>query len=135
VLRSVAAISLVYDLSAGLGLLLLRAPLGRLIPAFAALVGPSPLLADLLGLFLTSVGIGYLLPYRQPVAFRSYIWIFGVALKTAGAAAFLLDYAARSASPLMLLFAASDGAVAALSLVALVSGPGGSTGKSESPRR
>ena len=58
-IRTVAALSLVYDLSAGLGLLLLRAPLARLIPAFAALVGPSPLLADLLGLFLTAVGAGY----------------------------------------------------------------------------
>jgi hypothetical protein len=135
VIRTVAAISLVYDLSAGLALLLLRAPIATLVPTFAALVGPAPLLGDLLGIFLTSVGMGYLLPYREPDVYRSYMWIFGVALKTAGAAAFLLDYVIRHASPLMLLFAASDGAVAVLSLAALVSGPGGSRDKSESRRR
>jgi hypothetical protein len=133
-IRAVAAVSLVYDLSAGVALLLLRAPITGRVPPLATLLGPSPVLGDLLGLFLTAVGIGYLLPYRQPLVYRPYLWIFGVALKTAGAAAFLLDYVMRSASPLMLLFAASDGAVAALSLVALVNDAGGNTDKLGFPR-
>jgi hypothetical protein len=133
-LRTVAAISLVYDLSAGVALLLLRGPIGRLVPPLAALLGPSPVLGDLLGLFLTAVGIGYVLPYREPLAYRSYMWIFGVALKTAGAAAFLLDHVTRGGSALMLLFAASDGVVAALSLVALVSDAGGNRDRLGFPR-
>jgi hypothetical protein len=119
VLKAAAAISLVYDLSAGLALLFLRGPLVALIPALAARVNPAPLLTDLLGLFLICVGLGYLLPYRQSELFRSYFWIFGVALKTAGAAAFAFDYSTREPSPLILLFALSDGAVALLTLIAL----------------
>ena len=133
-LRTVAAISFVYDLSAGLTLLLLRGPAVSLLPALAALLTPSPLLANLLGLFLTCVGVGYLLPYRQPQTYRSYLWIFGVALKTAGAIAFMLDYWTRSGAGLMLFFAACDGAVAALTFAALVSGRGGNTGRAGFPR-
>jgi hypothetical protein len=135
VIKAVAAISLVYDLSAGLSLLLLRAPMAGLVPPLAALLNPSPVLGDLLGLFLICVGIGYLLPYRQPDVYRSYLWIFGVALKTAGAVAFLADYWARSALPMMLLFAASDGGMAALSLLALVTGRAGNTSRAGFPRR
>ena len=121
-LRAVAAISLVYDLSAGLALLILRGPAVSLIPALDALLGPAPLLGDILGIFLTCVGLGYLLPYRQPALYRGYLWIFGVALKSAGAAAFVVDYAWRGSSALILLFALSDGLIAALTLAALVSG-------------
>ena len=118
-MKAVAALSLVYDLSAGLALLLLRRAIIGLVPPLATLLGPAPLLADLLGIFLTCVGIGYLLPYRAPADHRMYLWIFGVALKTAGAAAFALDYAMRGSSALMLLFAASDAVMAGLSLLAL----------------
>jgi len=131
VLRAVAAISLVYDLSAGATLLLLRPIVTSLVPPLAALLGPSPVLGDLLGIFLTSVGIGYALPYRDPARYRSYFWIFGVALKTGGAIAFVTDYAWRSASALMLFFAFCDGFVAALTLLALVSGRGGTTDTAE----
>ena len=134
-IKPVAAISLVYDLSAGLALLLLRGTVVSLVPALGALLTPSPLLGDLLGIFLTCVGLGYMLPFKQPARYRSYLWIFGVALKTAGAAAFVLDYWRRASPVLMLLFAASDGAVAALSLAALLSDRGGNTDRAESPMR
>lgn len=134
-IKPVAAISFVYDLSAGLTLLLLRGPAVSLVPGLAPLLTPAPLLADLLGLFLTCVAAGYLLPYRQPQAYRSYMWIFGVALKTAGAIVFLADYRTPSASALMPLFAASDGALAVLTLAALVSDRGGSKGRAECPPR
>jgi hypothetical protein len=135
VVKAVAAVSLVYDLTAGLALLLLRGPIVRLIPTLATVLTASPVLADLLGIFLTCVGLGYLLPYRQPHLFRSYLWIFGVALKTAGAAAFVLDYAWRGSAALMLLFALSDAAVAALTLVALVSDRGGTRDRAGFPTR
>lgn len=130
-LRAVAAISLVYDLSAGATLLLLRPLVTSFVPPLAALLGPSPVLGDLLGIFLTSVGFGYALPYRDPDRNRWYLWIFGVGLKTAGAIAFAIDYAWRSASALMLFFAFCDGFVAALTLFALVSGRGDTTGTAE----
>jgi hypothetical protein len=47
----------------------------------------------------------------------------GPGLKGAGAAAFLLDYALRGSPRSFLLFAASDGALALLTLVALVRTP------------
>ena len=134
-IKTVAAISLVYDLSAGLALLLLRGTVVSLVPALAAFLTPAPVLADLLGIFLTCVGLGYVLPYQQPARYRSYLWIFGVALKTAGAAAFVLDYWRRGAPALMLLFAASDAAVAALSLAALLNDLDGNTGRAGSPTR
>jgi hypothetical protein len=124
VLRVVAAVSLVYDLSAGLTLLLLRPFVTSLVPPLAAMLGPSPVLGDLLGIFLTSVGLGYVLPYRRPDEYRSYLWLFGVGLKTAGAIAFVIDYVWRSASSLLLFFACCDAAVAALTLVALSAGAG-----------
>jgi hypothetical protein len=135
VLRAVAAISLVYDLSAGLALLLLRTPIVSVVPALAELLTPAPLLGDLLGIFLSCVGLGYLLPLREPTLYRGYLWIFGVALKTAGAAALGLDYAWRGSPGLMLLFALSDAAMAALTLAALVSGPGGTRGTAGFPTR
>jgi len=78
--------------------------------------------ADLNAIFVTCVGLGYVLPYRDPARYRGYMWLFGVALKTAGAAAFVLDYVLRGSPPAMLVFAASDAVVAALTLFALVRG-------------
>jgi hypothetical protein len=135
VLRAVAAISLVYDLSAGVVLLLFRGPAISLVPSLNALLSPSPLLADLLGLFLVCVGFGYVLPYRDPRSYRAYLWIFGGLLKTAGAAAFAAHYAWRESSGLILLFALSDGAMAALTLAALLSVRGDTRDKSGSPGR
>jgi len=79
-----------------------------------------PIHADLNAIFLIAVGIGYWLPYRDPIRYRGYLWIMGPLLKGAGAAAFLLDYAFRGSPASFLLFAASDGALAALTLWALL---------------
>jgi hypothetical protein len=115
--KTIAAISLVYDVGAGIAFSLFRAPLNALfgLPAPA-----PPIHADLNSIFLTCVGIGYLLPYRDPVRYRGYMWIFGVLLKSAGAAAFVADYVLRGAPQALLLFAAGDGAIAALTAVALL---------------
>jgi hypothetical protein len=117
VVKAIPAISLLYDASAGLTLLFFRDILQvgfNVPPAY------PPIHVDLNGIFLTFVGIGYLLPYRDPIRYRPYIWIFGVALKTAGAIAFVFDYLSRGSVGLLLLFAMSDAFIAALSLVALI---------------
>jgi hypothetical protein len=115
-LRGVALLSLFYDVSAGVALGPLR---GELHAWFGITPPHPPIHADLNAIFVTCVGIGYLLPYRDPVRYRGFMWIFGVALKTAGAAAFVLDYFLRGSPPAFLIFAASDAAVAAFTLFAL----------------
>jgi hypothetical protein len=118
VLRPIAAISGIYD--AAIGLFLLVAA-----DRFAALFGVAPvrppIFADLNGLFLVAVGLGYYFPFRDPAGARWYLWVMGPLLKFGGAAAFLLDYFVRGHSPAaFLLFALSDGTLAALTLFALL---------------
>src|SRR5437762_12980726 len=78
--------------------------------------------ADLNALFLLAVAAGYAIPYREPesAAGRAYLWIMGPGLKGGGALAFILDHIGRGSPRAFLLFAASDGALAAIPLVALV---------------
>jgi len=117
-LRAIAAISGVYDAAIGLFLLLAA---DRFAALFAVAPAQPPIFADLNGLFLLAVGIGYYFPYRDPDGARWYLWIMGPLLKGAGAAAFLLDYFVRGQSPAsFLLFAASDGTLALLTLIALL---------------
>jgi len=116
-IRAIAAISLVYDVSVGIALSLFRQQFQDL---FAVPAPQPPIHVDLNALFVTCVGIGYVLPYRDPVRYRGYMWIFGVLLKFGGAAAFTADYLLRGSPSSFLLFAASDGTLAALSLAALL---------------
>ena len=115
--RTVAAISGAYDGAIGLFLLLAA-------DQFASLFGVAParprIFSDLNGLFLLAVAVGYWFPYRDPVGARWYLWIMGPLLKGAGALTFLLDYFLRHSPASFLLFAASDGAIAALTLAALL---------------
>jgi hypothetical protein len=64
--------------------------------------------------------VGYYLPWRDPGRYRGYLWIMGPLLKGAGALVFLLDYFYRGSPRSFLLFAASDGALALVTLWALV---------------
>jgi hypothetical protein len=117
VLSTVALISGLYDTIAGAFLLLTPAIL-------ASLVGLQPasprIFSDLNGIFLLAVGAGYALPWRDPQRYRGYMWVMGPMLKGAGAIAFLLDFALRHSPSSILLFAASDGALALLTLFALL---------------
>ena len=63
------------------------------------------------------------MPWRDPARHRGYMWVMGPLLKGAGAAAFLLDYAFRGSPASFLLFAASDGTLALLTLWAFADGP------------
>jgi hypothetical protein len=117
--RSIAAVSGIYDAMVGV-LMLAGRPL--LASLFKVPLPVPPIHADLNGIFLLSVAAGYLIPYREPDSRngRVYLWVMGPGLKGAGAAAFLIDYFVRHSPSSFLLFAASDGALAVLTLWALM---------------
>jgi hypothetical protein len=115
--RTIAAISGVYDLAVGLFLLLAA---DRLASLFGVPPAQPPIFGNLNGLFLVAVGIGYYWPYRDPEGARWYLWVMGPLLKGAGAAAFLIDYVVRHSPASFLLFAATDGTLALLTWVALM---------------
>jgi hypothetical protein len=116
-LRVVALVSFFYDVVVGIAM-----SFGRewLVAWFNVPRPLPPIHADLNALFVTTVGLGYLLPYRDPERYRAYLWLMGPLLKGAGAAAFVLDYWLRDSPPSFLLFAASDGTLALVTLIALV---------------
>jgi hypothetical protein len=120
VLSRIAGISGLYD--AVVGALLLCAP-GWLAAAFGVPPASPRIFSDLNGLFLLAVGAGYYLPWRDPARYRGYLWVMGPFLKGAGATAFLVDYFLRGSPRSFLLFAASDGLLAAVTLYALVASP------------
>jgi hypothetical protein len=115
-LSTVAAVSGLYDTI--VGALLLFAP-DLLASWFGVPPANPPIFSDLNALFLIAIGIGYYLPWREPDRYRGYMWVMGPLLKGAGAVLFVLDYLYRGSPPMFLLFAASDGALALLTLVAL----------------
>jgi hypothetical protein len=118
-LQIVAVASLLYDGIVGVMMIA-----GR--PIFASLfdvpLPVPPIHADLNGVFLLAVAVGYLIPYRYPQTGggRMYLWVMGPLLKFSGALTFLLDYVTRHSPKSFLLFAASDGALALVTLWALL---------------
>jgi hypothetical protein len=116
-LRAVAALSGIYDLLIGLSLLA-AAPL--VAAAFGLPPPVPPVLAQTNGLLLIAVGLGYALPWRDPVRWRAYLWLMGPLLKGGGAVVFVLDWLLRDSPASFLIFAAGDGSLAVLTLVALV---------------
>ena len=118
-LRAVAAVSGIYD---GLVALLMLTGRPLLAQLFGVPLPRPPIHADLNGLFLLSVAAGYLIPYREPESRggRMYMWVMGPMLKGGGALLFITDYVVRHSPPSFLLFAASDGTLAALTLWALL---------------
>jgi hypothetical protein len=116
-LSLVALISGLYDFVVGAFLLVAPDALASLFGVPSA----SPrIFSDLNAIFLIAVGLGYWLPFRDPHAYRGYMWIMGPLLKGAGALAFLLDYWLRGAPAAFLVFAVSDGALAVLTWWALM---------------
>jgi hypothetical protein len=114
--RAIAAVSGVYDAAVGLFLLLAA---DRMAALFSVPPPSPPIFGNLNGLFLLAVGAGYYWPYRDPRGARWYLWLMGVGLKAGGAAAFLADYWIRGSPASFLLFAATDGTLAVLTLMAL----------------
>ena len=126
--RTIAAVSGVYDVAVGLFLVLAA---DRMAALFSVLPPNPPIFGNLNGLFLLAVGVGYYWPYADPRGARWYLWVMGVGLKSSGAAAFLVDYLVRDSPASFLLFAASDGTLAVLTLAALA----GSRSRPALPRR
>jgi hypothetical protein len=116
-LSLVAAISGLYDVLVGAFLLLAADSLATI---FGVPPASPRIFSDLNALFLIAIGVGYYFPWRDPARHRPYMWIMGVGLKGAGALTFLLDYWLRGSPASFLLFAASDGLLAVLTLGALL---------------
>jgi hypothetical protein len=118
-LRAAAVVSGIYD---GLVALLMLTGRPLLAQFFGVPLPQPPIHADLNGLFLLSVAAGYLIPYREPESAggRMYMWVMGPMLKGGGALLFLTDYVVRHSPASFLLFAASDGTLAVLTLWALL---------------
>ncbi len=112
-----AGVSFAYDLGIGLALLVAT-------DRFAALFGvpvPEPrLFVTLCGLLLVCVGLGYLQPMRDPSRHRAYLWVFGPVLKGLGASVFLCEHVWNGGPQSYLLFAATDGTLALVTLALLL---------------
>jgi len=123
-LRTLAWISGAYDL-------LLALPLLLVAPQLAALFGapaPAPLVnAQLNGVFTLSLAVGYFWAARDVEARRGYLWVAGVLAKGLGAALFVADHFREGSPAAFLLFAATDGTLALLTLVLLMRRPPVST--------
>ena len=117
-LSAIAAISGLYDCVVGAFLLLAA---DRLASWFGVPPASPPIFSDLNGLFLVAVGAGYALPWRDPHRYRGYLWVMGPLLKGAGAVLFVIHYLRGNSPPAFLLFALSDGALALVTLWALLS--------------
>lgn len=109
----------VYDAVIGVVMLIAR-PL--LVYLFNVPPPTPPIHADLNGVFLLAVALGYVIPYREPSSTggRWYLWAMGPGLKGGGAIAFILDYLIRHSPASFLLFAASDATLAIVTLWALL---------------
>ena len=110
---AVAAVSGLYDVALGAALLAGRGLLQSILDVPAPV---PPIHADLNGLFLLAVGLGYVLPFRQPDRYRGYLWVMGPFLKGIGSVAFVTDHFVRHSPPAYLLFAVTDGTLALVTL-------------------
>jgi hypothetical protein len=123
-LRTLALVSGVYDLLLGLPMLLAATQVARLFGA----PEPVPVVnAWLNGVFALALAGGYFWTARDAEARRGYLWAAGVFAKGLGAAVFVLDHFLNGSPPAFLLFAATDGTLAVLTLWLLLNTP--------SPRR
>ena len=114
-----ALVSGVYDALIGLSMLVGR---DLLVAWFGVAPPEPPIHADLNGVFALAIAVGYGLPYRDPDRYRPYLWLMGPCLKGAGAALFIGDHFLRGSPASFLLFAAGDGALALITLWALLRG-------------
>jgi hypothetical protein len=109
----VAAVSGIYDMALGLALIFGR---GLLQALFSVPAPVPPIHADLNGLFLLAIGVGYVLPWRRPDSYRGYMWVMGPFLKGLGGLAFAVDHLLRGSPAAFLAFGATDGSLAIVTL-------------------
>jgi hypothetical protein len=123
-LRALALVSGAYDLLLGLPMLLAAPQVAQLFGA----PEPVPVVnAWLNGVFTLALAGGYFWAARDAEARRGYLWAAGVFAKGLGAAVFVLDHFLNGSPTAFLLFAATDGSLALLTVWLLLSTP--------SPRR
>ena len=116
-LRTLALLSGVYDLALAVPMLLV-AP--RLAEAMGA-PPPVPLInAQLNGVFTLTLAAGYFWAAADIQTRRGYLWIAGVLAKGLGAALFVADHVLRHSPASFLVFVATDGTLAVLTLVLLL---------------
>ena len=119
-LRTLALVSGVYDLLLGLPMLLAAPLVARLF----GVPEPVPVVnAWLNGVFALALAGGYFWSARDISARRGYLWAAGVFAKGLGAAVFVLDHVLNASPTAFLLFAATDGTLAALTLGLLLRRP------------
>jgi hypothetical protein len=115
-LRALALVSGVYDLLLGVSMLTAAPALARLFGAPA----PQPLVnAWLNGVFTLTLAGGYFWAAQDARARRGYLWWAGVFAKGLGALVFVVDHFANGSPAAFLLFAASDGFLALVTLALL----------------
>jgi len=116
-LRGLALVSGVYDLLLGVAMLAAAPQLARVFGA----PPPQPLVnAWLNGVFTLTLAGGYFWAARDVEARRGYLWWAGVFAKGVGALVFVVDHLVNGSPPSFLLFAASDGTLALVTLVLLL---------------
>jgi hypothetical protein len=116
-LKSLAVVSGLYDLALALPMLLAPVAIARLFGA----PDPVPVLnAQLNGVFTLALALGYFWAARDTEARRGYFWVAGVLAKGLGAALFLADHWLRGSPSSFLLFAATDGTLAVVTVAALL---------------
>jgi len=116
-LRTLAVLSGLYDLA-------LAGPMLLAPEATARLFGASPpvpiLNAELNGVFTLTLAAGYFWASLDAEGRRGYFWTAGVLAKGLGAALFIVDHFVRGSPASFLLFAATDGGLALLTLALLI---------------
>ena len=115
-LKTLALISGIYDLLIAVPMLLAPEATARLFGA----PPPVPVLnAQLNGVFALSLALGYFWAAGDIRGRRGFLWVAGVLAKGLGAALFVMDHFSQGSPAAFLLFAATDGTLAALTLVLL----------------
>jgi hypothetical protein len=116
-LRTLAIVSGIYDLALAIPMLFAAPALAR---AFGA-AAPVPVVnAQLNGIFTLTLAAGYFWAAGDPLGRRGYLWIAGVLAKGLGCALFVVDHFTQGSPDSFLLFAATDGTLAAVTLALLL---------------
>ena len=115
-LRLLAIIATVLNVLAGLTL---GATHGAALNA-VGVPGPLPFYGDLLAVFLTGSGLGFIPAIRDPQSQRFYLWVMGVGVKLVAASLFLRVWFAGVAPAVVLVGCIADGVLAALIAIALL---------------
>jgi hypothetical protein len=115
-LRNLATISGVYDLGLAVTMLFFAREAARLFGA----PDPMPLLnAQLNGVFTLALAAGYFWAREDVATRRGYFWVAGILAKGLGALLFVWDHFTQGSPVSFLVFAATDGLLAVLTVVLL----------------